>query len=174
VRETVRDRSYNRRMTELRFATPDDAASVLRFIRALAEYENEAAAVEVTEAVLRQQLSAANPPFECLIAELDGEPVGFALFFHSYSTWTGKQGLWLEDLFVLPQARQHGVGTALLRRIAAIARARECGRLEWSVLDWNELAQGFYTGLGARLMTEWRICRVTGPGLEALALEPPA
>ena len=156
-------------MLELRFAHPDDAGLVLQFIRALAEYEREARSVETTEAVLHQQLSAANPPFECLFAELDGEPVGFALFFHSYSTWTGKLGLWLEDLFVLPQARRHGVGTTLLRRIAAIARERDCGRLEWSVLDWNESAQNFYKTLGARLMTEWVICRVSGPQIASLA-----
>jgi GNAT superfamily N-acetyltransferase len=160
-------------MIELRFATPEDAGLVLHFVQALAEYEREPNAVQVTEPVLHQQLSAAQPPFECLIAELvDSDarrPVGFALFFHTYSTWLGKRGLWLEDLFVLPEARRHGVGRALLQRLAELARERDCGRLEWSVLEWNELAQVFYTGLGARMMKEWIICRVSGSSLESLA-----
>jgi GNAT superfamily N-acetyltransferase len=156
-------------MIQLRTATADDAALILRFVRALAEYEREPDAVRVTETQLQQQLSAAQPPFECLIAELDRTPVGFALFFPTYSTWLGKPGLWLEDLFVLSEHRRHGVGAALLQRIAAIAAERDCGRLEWSVLDWNQSAQDFYAKAGAKLLREWIICRVTGPELTALA-----
>src|SRR6476469_1661818 len=100
-------------MLTLRTATPADAALLLRFIRALAEYEREPNAVEVTEAVLRDQLASEDPPFECLVAEIDGDAAGFALFFHTYSTWRGKRGVWLEDLFVLPEMRRHGVGRAL-------------------------------------------------------------
>jgi GNAT superfamily N-acetyltransferase len=153
-------------MIDVRFATPADAASVLRFIHALAEYEREPEAVKVDEATLRAQLSEPHPPFECLIAERDSAAVGFALFFTTYSTWIGKRGLWLEDLFVLPEFRRDGVGGALLRRMGELAIARDCGRLEWSVLDWNQLAIDFYVGLGARIMTEWRICRVEGAALQ--------
>jgi GNAT superfamily N-acetyltransferase len=119
--------------------------------------------------VLTQQLAAANPPFECLIAHHDGTAAGFALFFHTYSTWLGRRGIWLEDLFVLPGLRRHGIGKALLQRVAAIARERECGRLEWSVLDWNQSALDFYASLGAELMSEWRICRVAGAALAGFA-----
>jgi GNAT superfamily N-acetyltransferase len=155
-------------MIELRWANESDAALLLQFIRALAEYEREPNAVQVDEATLRLQLSAAEPPFQCLIAELDRAPVGFALFFKTYSTWLGKPGIWLEDLFVLPDARRHGIGTALLQRLAAVVEERGYGRLEWSVLEWNRLAIDFYEKLGAKLMTEWRICRVTGSGLQAM------
>lgn len=159
-------------MIELRFATPADAPLILRFIRALAEYERLPDAVQVTEAILHRQLSAASPPFECVIADLDGAPAGFALFFHTYSTWLGKRGLWLEDLFVLPDARRHGIGAALLRRLGAIALERDCGRFEWSVLDWNEPALDFYTSFGAQLMQEWRICRLEGAALTQFASAP--
>jgi GNAT superfamily N-acetyltransferase len=156
-------------MLQIRFATADDAALVLRFIHALAVYERQPDAVQVTEAVLHSQLSAANPPFQCLIAELESTPAGFALFFSSYSTWLGKPGLWLEDLFVLPEVRRRGVGGALLRRLGELAAERGCGRLEWSVLDWNQPALDFYASLGARLLGEWRICRVEGAALQAFA-----
>lgn len=152
-------------MIAIRFATPADAPLMLEFIRALAAYERMPDAVKVDEATLRAQMSEAHPPFECLIAERDSVPAGFALFFGSYSTWLGKSGLWLEDLFVHPEQRKHGVGGALLRRLGEIARERGCGRLEWSVLDWNQLASDFYTGLGAAVMAEWRICRVEGDAL---------
>lgn len=153
-------------MTEIRFATPADAQTLLRFIHALAVYEKMPDAVKVDEPTLRAQMSSAHPPFECLLAERDGAAVGFALIFQSYSTWLGKPGIWLEDLFVLPEARRHGVGGALLRRIGALAIERGCGRVEWSVLDWNQLAIDFYQGLGAQIMTEWRICRVEGAALQ--------
>jgi GNAT superfamily N-acetyltransferase len=159
-------------MIAIRLATAGDAATILRFIRALADYEREPDAVMVTEATLRSQLTASAPPFECLLAEHEGTPAGFALFFPTYSTWLGRPGIWLEDLFVLPERRRHGVGTALLGRIGEIARDRGCGRLEWSVLDWNQLAIGFYTGLGARLMEQWRICRVEGDALRTFAVSP--
>jgi GNAT superfamily N-acetyltransferase len=150
----------------LRFAKPGDAALILRFIRALAEYERQPDAVQVSEATLAQQLSAARPPFDCLVAELGGEPAGFALFFHTYSTWVGRQGIWLEDLFVLPQHRGRGVGAALFQRVGAIALERGCGRFEWSVLDWNKLARDFYASFGARTLDEWLLCRIDSPGLE--------
>jgi GNAT superfamily N-acetyltransferase len=159
-------------MIDIRFATAADAPVLLRFIHALAEYEREPQAVRVDEATLRSQLSEPTPPFECLIAELEGTAVGFALFFSTYSTWLGKRGLWLEDLFVMPEHRRYGVGASLLRRIGEIAKERGCGRLEWSVLDWNQLALDFYLGLGARVMTEWRICRVEGAALQAFSNPP--
>jgi GNAT superfamily N-acetyltransferase len=156
-------------MLEIRTATMDDAACVLGFIRALAEYEREPQAVQVDLPTLTRQLGEQPPPFECLIAEWERQPVGFALFFHTYSTWRGKRGIWLEDLFVLPEARRRGVGGALLRRVAALALERDCARFEWSVLDWNELAIGFYRGLGAQLLDSWRICRISDAALARLA-----
>jgi len=155
-------------MIEIRRATAHDAPLLLRFIHALAVYERQPEAVKVTEDVLRAQLSASQPPFECLIAEAEAAPAGFALFFTSYSTWLGKPGIWLEDLFVLPEVRRQGLGTALLRRLGELAAERGCGRLEWSVLDWNQPAIDFYASLGARVMGEWRICRVEGAALHDL------
>jgi GNAT superfamily N-acetyltransferase len=155
-------------MLQIRAAVVQDAACILRFIRALAEYEREPDAVEVDEATLAHQLAAQPPPFECLLAELDAEPVGFALFFHTYSTWRGKRGIWLEDLFVLPEARRRGVGAALLRRVAALALERDCARFEWSVLEWNTPAIAFYRSFGAQVLEAWRICRVSNEALEQL------
>ena len=162
---------------QLRRAGPSDAATILRFIRELAEYEKEPDAVQVDEATLRAQLSASEPPFECVIAQLevdDGDgraqrPVGFALFFHTYSTWRGRRGLYLEDLYVSPRARGRGVGRALLAELARLAVERGCARMEWSVLDWNELAIGFYQELGARPMRGWSTWRLQGAALDALA-----
>jgi GNAT superfamily N-acetyltransferase len=156
-------------MLSLRAATAADAATVLDFIRALAVYERQPDAVQVDEPTLRSQLAAAAPPFECLLAELDGRAVGFALFFHTYSTWRGRRGLWLEDLFVLPDARRRGVGEALLRRVARLALERGCARFEWTVLDWNAPAIAFYERLGASVLQEWRICRVSDAALTTLA-----
>ena len=153
---------------ELRFAGPDDAGTLLRFIRELADYEREPDAVEVTEATLRAQLGESPPPFECLVAEVDGAAVGFALFFSTYSTWRGRRGIWLEDLFVSPAARGEGVGRALLVEIARLARERGCARFEWSVLDWNEPAHAFYRSLGAAPMEEWTRWRLDGEALEKL------
>lgn len=149
----------------LRFATPADAALILRFIRALAEYERQPQAVQVTEDMLTAQLSAVRPPFECLIAEQEGVPAGFALFFPTYSTWLGRQGIWLEDLFVLPEYRGRGVGAALFRRVGALAAERGAGRFEWTVLDWNKLARDFYASFEARTLDEWLICRIEGEAL---------
>jgi GNAT superfamily N-acetyltransferase len=156
-------------MLTLRQATAEDASTLLDFIRALAEYERQPQAVEVTAATLRQQLSAAEPPFECLLAEAHGVPVGFALFFRTYSTWRGRPGIWLEDLFVLPEARKRGIGRALLARLARIAAERGYARFEWSVLDWNEPAIGFYRRLGAEVLGDWRICRISDEALIRLA-----
>jgi len=156
-------------MIEIRPATVHDAPLLLRFIQALAAYERQPDAVKVTEDVLRAQLSAAHPPFECLVAEAGGAPGGFALFFTTYSTWLGKTGIWLEDLFVLPEVRRKGLGTALLRRLGELATERSSGRLEWSVLDWNQPAIDFYASLGAQVMGEWRICRVEGAALHDFA-----
>jgi len=155
----------------IRFATADDAATILRFIRELAVYEHEPDAVEATEEVLAAQLAEERPPFECLIAELEGEPVGFALFFFTYSTWRARRGIHLEDLWVTPSARRRGIGRALLARLAAIACERGCARLEWAVLDWNELAMSFYRGLGASALGEWTTWRLSDEPLRALAAE---
>jgi len=156
-------------MTRTRPARPDDAAAILTLIQALADYEREPDAVQVTEDVLRAQLSADRPPFECLLADADGEIVGFALFFHNYSTWRGKAGIYLEDLFVLPDRRGHGVGLALFRALAGIARERGCARLEFSVLDWNTPAQDFYTRIGARPLSDWTTWRLADDGIAVLA-----
>jgi GNAT superfamily N-acetyltransferase len=156
-------------MVHIRFAEGRDAGTILRFIRGLAEYERELSAVKVDEPTLREQLSSERPPFECLLAEVDGDAVGFALFFHTYSTWTGKRGVWLEDLFVLPEKRRLGVGRLLLQRVAGVAAERDCGRFEWSVLDWNQSAIAFYESLGAKRLVEWTICRVEGKALQALS-----
>jgi GNAT superfamily N-acetyltransferase len=157
----------------IRFATPEDAALLYRFIRELAEYEREPDAVKVTTDELRAQLSQPRPPFECLLAERDDEagpqPLGFALFFVSYSTWRGRPGLYLEDLYVPPVHRGAGVGRALLAALARLARERGCARLEWAVLDWNTPAIGFYERLGASAMSEWTVFRLTDDALERLA-----
>jgi len=153
----------------IRFAVPDDAATIHRLVVELAVYEREPAAVVATIDDFRRQLGESPPPFQCLLAEVEGESVGFALFFHNFSTWRGKRGLYLEDLFVTPSMRGQGVGEALLARCARIAVERECARFEWAVLDWNESAIGFYRKLGALPMTEWTVFRLTGEPLNALA-----
>lgn len=142
-------------------ATPQDVPTILTFIRGLAEYEKLAHACVATEEALRRTLFGDRPAAEVLIARLGDTPVGFALFFPSYSTFRAKPGIYLEDLFVLPEHRGRGVGTALLTRVAQIARERDCGRLEWSVLDWNQPAIEFYQRVGAMVMPDWRICRMT-------------
>lgn len=152
----------------IRPATPQDAALILRFIRELAEFEREPDAVKATEESLRHALFGERSA-EAVIAEQGGKPMGFALFFHNFSTWTGRKGLYLEDLYVTPEARGSGVGTALLRHLAAIALDRDCGRFEWAVLDWNTPAIDFYTAMGAESLDEWRVRRVTGEALAKLA-----
>jgi GNAT superfamily N-acetyltransferase len=156
-------------MIEIRSATTDDAPLILEFIRGLAEYEKLAHEAVATEEGLRATLFGEHPQAEVILAFDGGHPAGFALFFHNYSTFLGKRGLYLEDLFVKPEARGKGVGRALLVELARIAKARDCGRFEWSVLDWNEPAIRFYKSLGARPMDDWTIFRVTGDALDALA-----
>ncbi len=158
-------------MIQIRFATPDDAGTIHRFVCELAAYEREPDAVEVDPPTLAAQLAADPPPFECLLAEHGPErrPVGFALFFHSYSTWRGRRGLYLEDLYVPPALRGRGIGKALLARLAALAVERGCARMEWSVLDWNTPAHGFYRSIGAHPMDGWTVWRLTGAPLAALA-----
>lgn len=155
----------------LRHAGPADAPEIHRLIVALATYEREPEAVEVTPAVLRAQLSAERPPFECLIAEAEGAVVGFALYFHNYSTWRGRPGLYLEDLFVEPARRGRGIGRRLFAALAQIAATRGCARMEWMVLDWNAPAIAFYQALGARPVAGWAAYRLTGQALLDLARE---
>lgn len=155
----------------IRFAGEEDVALILSFINALAEYEKLAHEVEADESTLRRTLFGNRPAAEVLIAELDGAPAGFALFFHNYSTFLAKPGLYLEDLFVKPELRGHGIGRKLLARLAAIAVERGCGRFEWWVLNWNELAIEFYKKLGAKAMDEWTVFRMTGAVLDDLAAE---
>jgi GNAT superfamily N-acetyltransferase len=153
----------------IRFAEKGDVATILRFVRELAEYERAADKVVATEALLAEALFAQPPAAEALIAEVDGAAVGMALFFHNFSTWTGWRGLYLEDLYVTPAARGAGVGKALLKRLARIATERDCARFEWAVLTWNTPAIEFYRSLGAETLEEWRVNRVTGDALERLA-----
>ena len=150
-------------------AVATDVPTILHLIQSLAEYEKLSHEVVATEDSLRTALFGETPGAECLIARKDGEPVGFALYFHNFSTFLSRRGLYLEDLFIEPAHRGKGYGKALLQQLAQIAVARGCGRLEWSVLDWNAPAIGFYQGLGARLMTEWRIFRLTGEALQTFA-----
>lgn len=145
----------------LRTANPSDAETIHRLITELAIYEREPDAVEVTVDELREQLASSAPPFECVLAERDGEPLGFALFFQTYSTWRGRPGMHLEDLFVPERHRGRGVGRALLEHLIEVARARGYGRVEWAVLDWNTDAIGFYEHLGARPHTGWTAYRLT-------------
>jgi GNAT superfamily N-acetyltransferase len=153
----------------IRPAAPADIPEILRFIQELAEYEKLAHEVVATEAALHEHLFGARPAAEVLLGELNRELAGFALYFRSFSTFLARPGIYLEDLYVRPAARGHGLGAALLARLAAIAIERGCGRLEWSVLDWNEPALGFYRKLGAVRMDEWTVHRVTGDALAALA-----
>ncbi|MDF1505419.1 GNAT family N-acetyltransferase [Roseisolibacter sp. H3M3-2] len=153
----------------LRAATADDVPTILRLIRGLADYERLLHECEATEEQLRATLFGDHPAAEVVIAEWEGAPAGFALFFHNYSTFLARRGIFLEDLFVLPERRGHGIGKALLVHLARLAVERGCGRLEWNVLDWNAPAIGFYRSLGAAPMDEWTTMRVTGDGLRALA-----
>ena len=153
----------------IRAAVADDVPLILELIRALAEYEKLAHEVIATEASLRENLFGPNPAAEVRIAQWQGKPAGFALFFHNYSTFVGKRGLYLEDLFVLPEYRGEGIGRALLEHLAQLAVERDCGRFEWSVLEWNRPAIDFYVSLGAREMSDWRIYRTDGPNLAKLA-----
>ena len=151
-------------------ATQNDIPLIRELILELAEYERTLPGeAPVTEKDLAETLFGEHPAAEVLLAYLGEEPVGFALFFHNYSTWLGKRGIYLEDLFVRPSARKHGVGYALLRELTRIALRRDCGRVDWSVLNWNELAISFYKQIGAKPKDDWRIFRLTGDALTRLA-----
>ncbi|HEX5793242.1 MAG TPA: GNAT family N-acetyltransferase [Rheinheimera sp.] len=153
----------------LRLAQKQDVPTILAFIQGLAEYEKLADQVVATEETLRQTLFGDKPYAEVIIAEYQQQAAGFALFFHNYSTFLAKPGIYLEDLFVLPQYRGRGLGKVLLSYLAKLAVERDCGRLEWSVLDWNQPAIDFYQAQGASMLHDWRINRVTGDKLKALA-----
>lgn len=153
----------------IREAKPGDESVVLGFIKELAEYERLAHEVTATPEYLTRTLFADNPKVFALIAERDSAPVGFALYFFNYSTFLGKHGLYLEDLYVRESERGRGVGQALLARLAAIAKTKDCGRMEWWVLDWNKDAIAFYESIGAEAMDEWTVFRLTGKALQDLA-----
>jgi GNAT superfamily N-acetyltransferase len=153
----------------IRPAREADVGAVLRMIRALAEFERLSHLVVATEADLQAALFGPRPAAEVLIAWDGATPAGFALFFHNFSTFLGRRGLWLEDLWVEPAHRRRGCAQALLRRLAGVAIERDCGRFEWAVLDWNTAAIDFYRSLGATVLPDWRIVRVVGPELRSLA-----
>lgn len=153
----------------IRFAKCEDVPIILTLIRELAVYERAPNEVIATEEQLRENLFGAHPAAEVLIGEEAGQPVSFALFFHNFSTWMGRRGLYLEDLFVRPTVRGKGYGRALLVRLAQIAEERGCGRMEWAVLDWNKPSIQFYLKLGARPNEEWTIYRLTQAGIARLA-----
>lgn len=155
--------------TTIRPATPGDVATILRLVRELADYEREPDAVVATEDMLATALFGASPAAEAVLAEVGGAIAGFALFFHNFSTWAGRRGLYLEDLYVTPAARRAGVGKALLRHLAGLAIDRDCARFEWAVLDWNTPAIEFYDAVGAESMDGWTVRRVTGDVLTRLA-----
>jgi GNAT superfamily N-acetyltransferase len=160
----------------VRPATEADLPTILDLIRALAEYEREPDAVEATEDLLRTHLFGRGfgrgPTAECLMGEIDGRVEGFAVFCTNFSTWLGRPGIWLEDLFVRPSSRGAGLGKALLVELARLAVERGCGRMEWTVLDWNEPSLTFYRHLGAKPLDEWTSQRLTGAALVALAKTP--
>jgi GNAT superfamily N-acetyltransferase len=153
----------------VRYAQPTDCNVLFDLIQGLAEYEKLSHAVTGNAAALKEHLFGSPKYIEAILAEYAGQAVGFALFFHNYSTFLTKPGIYLEDLFVLPPYRAQGIGKALLAKVAQIAVERNSGRLEWSVLDWNEPAQAFYRRMGATILDDWRICRVTGEALAQLA-----
>jgi GNAT superfamily N-acetyltransferase len=158
-------------MLNIRPATAADAATVADLVRELADYEKLLHEAKAQPADFLRELTAENPVIHVLIAEWNGQPAGFALYFFNFSTFVGRPGLYLEDLFVRPTLRQHGIGRALLRALARVARERNCGRMEWAVLDWNEPALKFYRSLGARPMKEWIVHRLTPVEIGRLAEE---
>ncbi|HMA20723.1 MAG TPA: GNAT family N-acetyltransferase [Gemmatimonadaceae bacterium] len=158
---------------DMRKADENDVPLILGFIQSLAEYERLRDSCVATEDLLRRTLFGDHPAAEVIIASIDGEPVGFALFFHNYSTFLAQRGIYLEDLFVKPEARSRGVGFALLSELARIAIERDCGRLEWAVLDWNQLAIDFYKRIGANPLDDWTVFRITGGPLKELAQRSP-
>lgn len=154
---------------EIKLATVSDVPLILSFIKELAEYEKLPHEVVATEESLKETLFGDHAHAEVIIGYLDHAPVSFAIFFHNYSTFLGRSGIYLEDLYVRPEARGKGIGQKILVFIAQLAKSRNCGRVEWSVLDWNEPAIGFYKKIGARAMDEWTVYRLTGDALENLA-----
>jgi len=156
-------------MLNIRPATRDDAALILELIRGLAEYERAPDAVVATEADIVRDGFSGNPRFHCVIAEWDRSPAGFAFYFFHYSTWLGKPGLYLEDLFVKPEVRRKGIGKALLVHLAQMAMRENCYGMRWQVLDWNQPATDFYERLGAKVVREWLEVRISGESLRALA-----
>jgi GNAT superfamily N-acetyltransferase len=157
----------------IRPATPADVPTIIQLIRALSDYEKLSDQVVITEVQLREHLFGARPYAEVLLAEEAGRVVGYALFFHTYSTFLGRPSLYLEDLFVLPEHRGRGHGKGLLAWLARLAVERNCGRFEWMVLDWNTPAIQFYESLGAALAPEWKLCRMTGDALQRFAATAP-
>jgi GNAT superfamily N-acetyltransferase len=158
-------------MLNIRPATRDDASTIASLVRELADYEKLSDEAKARPEDFLRELDSPNPVIHVLIAEWNGTPAGFALYFFNFSTFVGQPGLYLEDLFVRPPQRQHGIGRALLRALARIARDRGCGRMEWAVLDWNEPALRFYKSLNARQMKEWIIHRLTPVEIASLAAE---
>jgi GNAT superfamily N-acetyltransferase len=157
------------RRYQIRPATPDDVPVVLKLIRDLAAYERLLDSVVATEASLRDSLFGPRPAAEALLAELEDRPVGYAIFFPSFSSFVGRPGIYLEDIYVQPEARGQGIGKALFLRVADLAVERRCGRLEWAVLDWNEPSIRFYESLGAQPLSDWTLYRLSGAALEKLA-----
>jgi GNAT superfamily N-acetyltransferase len=155
--------------TLIRKAAAEDAALILEFVRALALYEREPDAVQATEEDLLRDGFGPNPFYFCLIAEHDGKPAGFALYFYNYSTWVGRPGIYLEDLYVKPELRGKGIGKALLREVAKIAAGMGCQRLQWQVLDWNAPAIDFYRASGGEFLDEWRTVRLGPEAIKRMA-----
>ncbi|WP_118180797.1 GNAT family N-acetyltransferase [Paraburkholderia phosphatilytica] len=158
----------------IRAATPADVAAMHALMYELAVFEKLTDLFVATPEGVHDALFGARPASEAMVAERDGRIVGYALFFHNFSTFLGRRGLYLEDLYVQPSERGSGLGTQMLRRLAALAVERQCGRFEWTVLDWNQPAIDFYQKMGATVLPEWRVVRVTGNALEQLATEPAA
>jgi len=152
-------------------ARPQDVSILHSLVRGLAEYEKRLHQAVGSEAQLRNELFGPHPVIEAVIGWEDERAAGFALFFHNFSTFLARRGLYLEDLFVLPEARGRGYGKALIRHLAQLAVARECGRFDWAVLDWNQPAIDFYRALGADLLPDWRLCRLTGDALKHFAAQ---
>ena len=159
---------------KIRPATADDVPTLLAFIHGMAEYEHLEDQVTATEETLLASLFGDSPAAEALLAFEDDNPAGFAVYFHTYSTFLARRSMYLEDIYVSPEYRRRGLGTLLLRRVAAIAVERDCGRFEWIALDWNTNAHSFYEGLGAEMLPEWRVFRVHGDALRQLAVEEDA